>query len=290
MPAIDLQQVTENLVWSVAEETLTPSAAYNAWAVALGLNPSATLYALNSNDTGWLIDLGVAFWPTLTQVQAIWSSEAGIGLRRSTVNNTNSTSWQIPGVSRFYGVVSRPTLLITWHPTGANLKSYNCRINRTAAATILFSQYSDYIDNNAFRYDVAIKITAGRIEIIGHCGFTETKVIATELTEKDFETNVRQQVTLFTQTYGSIRRYVIEAKAPQIYRLAALATFTDGAIPTKLRISNHATGAWIADLTPDPATGAYQVDQADDKPCDLTIYRDGYRPLTHGPVIPLEVL
>jgi len=289
MPMIDLQQVTENLVWSVAEETLTPSAIYDAWAVALGLSPSATLYSLNSDDLAWPIDLGVTFWPGLTQLKAMWSSEAGIGLYSSTPTNTTKATFTIPGISRFFGLGSRPTLLITWHPTGSDLESYSCRINRTAAATILFSQYDNYTGNETQRYDVAVKITAGRIEIVGHCHDTATNVIATELTEPSTTTTVRQQVTLLAQAIGTIRRFVIEAKAPATYRLSGVAKFTDGAIATKLRISNHDTGAWISDITPDPATGAYQFDQLVDNACDLTIYRTGYRPLTHGPVSPVEL-
>jgi hypothetical protein len=169
------------------------------------------------------------------------------------------------------------------------LKSFSCKINRTAEATILYSQYSQYDQTGVNRYTVAVRITQGFIEIIGQCIDTTTNIILTELTEPATTTTVRQQSTLLAQAAGTIKRLFLQAALPAIYRLSGNAKFIDGAIPTKLRVSDHDTGQFITDLVPNQQTGAYLLDQGANSSCDLTIYRDGYRPLTHGPVTPLLV-
>jgi len=289
MPTIDLQQVYENLYWTVAEETLTPSEAYTEWAVDLGLSPTQTLYSLSADNSAWVIDLGIPFWTDSTQLKAMWSSEAGIGLYTTTPTNTTLRDWTIPEIYKFRGIASTPTLLISWHPNDTDLISYTAKANRTSAATILFSQYEKYNRDGTSHYDVAIKIMPGCIELVGRCVNKQTNIIATEITEPATTVTVRQQRTLLAQAIGTTRRLTLTLIEPAMYRLSSNAKFTDGAIPTKLRIWDHASGTWIADLTPDQATGAYLFNIIDNDAIDLTIYRTGYRPLTHGPVTPVKL-
>jgi hypothetical protein len=70
------------------------------------------------------------------------------------------------------------------------------------------------------------------------------------------------------------------------YSLTGEAAFTDGRAATLARIWRHDTGAWVADVTPDPASGLFFVDSLPNTPLLVTIFKDGYRPLTHGPQSP----
>lgn len=73
------------------------------------------------------------------------------------------------------------------------------------------------------------------------------------------------------------------------YTTTIEAKFVDGKIATLARVHNHATGEWIADLTPDATSGRCPLNTTV-KHVDITIFKSGYRPLTHGPIelVPLE--
>lgn len=71
-----------------------------------------------------------------------------------------------------------------------------------------------------------------------------------------------------------------------IYKLRGTAQFTDGTIATLARAWRRDTGAFLASATPNPTTGAFEITSAN-TPCDISIFKDGYRPLTHGPITPI---
>lgn len=75
--------------------------------------------------------------------------------------------------------------------------------------------------------------------------------------------------------------------APTVPNWEGLAVFSDGSIARTVHITSAATGQLLATATPDQATGAFSVAQVGLGRFVVTIYRDGYRPLTHGPIEPI---
>ena len=66
--------------------------------------------------------------------------------------------------------------------------------------------------------------------------------------------------------------------------LSGVAKFSDGAVADTVRVSDAASGRHILDQAPGALDGLYSLGMAEAGPFNLTIMRDGYRPLTHGPV------
>lgn len=64
------------------------------------------------------------------------------------------------------------------------------------------------------------------------------------------------------------------------------AAFSDGAIATKAVAFARSAGVVIGEAVPDPTTGAFSMLVPDliSDGIDVMIYRDGYRPLIHGPI------
>lgn len=75
--------------------------------------------------------------------------------------------------------------------------------------------------------------------------------------------------------------------APTVPNWEGVAKFSDDAIAEKIHITNATTGRWIATATPDQASGTFTVPQVAPQPVFVTIFRAGYRPLTHGPIEPI---
>lgn len=69
------------------------------------------------------------------------------------------------------------------------------------------------------------------------------------------------------------------------YTLTGVAKFTDGAVATMAKVWDREAGIEIATITPNPATGEFSV-ETDAGEFDIGIYKEGYRPLFHGPVTP----
>jgi hypothetical protein len=150
MPSIQLQQWDDPLVYTSTAVTTLPLDVYTGWATALGVSPTATLQALDNDDRGYPVTLAASPWPNSTATTALVSSEAGLGLYRVAPTNQTSTAWTLSGVSRFYGLGSRPTLLLTYHPA-FNLKSVGGRIQRAGTTTILYLEHQAY-NNTTYNY------------------------------------------------------------------------------------------------------------------------------------------
>lgn len=66
------------------------------------------------------------------------------------------------------------------------------------------------------------------------------------------------------------------------------ALFSDGAIASLVRAHDASSGALVATGTPDQTSGAYSLLVTSPAPLHHSIYREGYRPLMHGPITPVE--
>lgn len=290
MPEILLKQVEFKVSWTVTVETQTPLQVYTAWANELGVSPTATLYSFATDDGSWSFDLAASPFPESTALAAFFSSEAGMGFYRQPRGAHSSTSYSLAHVGRFYGSSYRPLLLLTWRPSGADQKSYGTLFQRAGQETIAFVQHSHYGSTASNRYDMALRLRPGRIELVGECFATVTPVYLTELTELSTTNTIQQYQLLESQATGTRRRYDITIAPPRVFALAGTATYSDGQVATLARVWRRDSGAWVQDVVPDPISGAFVLNKVKEGLHDVTIFRDGYRPLTHGPVLPYEVL
>ena len=290
MPEMLLKQAEIKVSWEVTVETQTPYQVYTAWAYELGVSPTDTLYNFASDDFSWSFNLAASPYLDSQVIQSFFSSEAGMGFFRQSPPGFYNTSYSLNHVGRFYGHSSRPLLLLTWHPTGGDLKSYETRFQRAGQETIAFVKHSNYGSTASYRYDAALRIRPGRIILVGDCLTQTTPVYLTELTELSTTNTIQQYVLLESQAAGTRRRYDITIAPPRRFALAGTAKFSDGQVATLARAWRRDTGAWARDVVPDPGSGVFVLDNVKEVLHDVTIYRDGYRPQTHGPVMPYEVL
>lgn len=77
---------------------------------------------------------------------------------------------------------------------------------------------------------------------------------------------------------------------PLIARLSGIAQFSDGSVATTVEAYRRDSAVLVGSTTPNPATGAFQIDISCNTPCNVVQYRTGYRPLMHGPVDPIQIL
>lgn len=286
MAFINLTEIRQEIAFSTEASELSPSDAYSAWATALGIDPAATLASWNDNDTAWFFDTAAPFFLGSTITRAFFSTEAGIGLFNDAPLSAAISSWTSSWSHRFYGSIRSPLLVLTWHSTSSNLKSYNTKLNKSGDVTIIFASYSTYNDTGTNRYDVAIRISPQKIELVGASITGTISIRLWELQENNASRTPVQTVSLVTQLAGTTSRVLITAAYPTVYSLSGHAKFSNGAIATLMRVWRRDTGAWVLDTIPDPVSGAYQCQDVLNTPYDLTIFRDGYRPLTHGPIMP----
>lgn len=196
--------------YEASATTTTPADAYAAWAAELGVSATATLQELNEDDRGYAIDLASAFFSG-GSTKAMFSSESAVGFYNTTPANTGNTAYGIANISRMYGLGTRPTLLLSFHPQD-DLKSFGVKLQRANGATILFAQHSTYNNESTYRYNVAIRINASRnLELVGQAVDQPVNLYLTELAESTTHT-VLQQTLALAQVAGSIVRLRVDAQ------------------------------------------------------------------------------
>jgi hypothetical protein len=206
------------LEYTFSVGTQSPVDAYSAWAADLGVSDSATLHAIDGDDEAWPITLASQFLPG-GSTTAFFSSEAGIGLYRSNPSNTTKTAYTLMGVSRFYGLISRPNVVLTYHTSG-DLKSVSSKVQRSGATTIIFSKHTAYSSESLLRYDAAIKIENGAITFVGSAVDQDTPIYWHELVEEDATTIIQQELVT-TQTAGTIVNMTAVFNSDVVARVSA---------------------------------------------------------------------
>lgn len=198
------------IFYETSATTTTPADAYAAWAAELGVSSTATLQALDDDDAGFAIDLASSLFAG-GSTKALFSSEGAVGFYRATPVSTESSSYSISNISRMYGLGTRPTLLLSFHPAG-DLKSFGAKLQRANGVTILFAQHSTYNNTSTYRYNVAIRIgVAGGIELVGQAVDQPVNLYLTELAESTTHSVLQQRLAL-AQTVGSITRMKVYAQ------------------------------------------------------------------------------
>lgn len=212
MPSIQLQQWEAPLTYTSTAVTTLPLDVYTAWAAALGVSATETLQPLDDDDEGFAVTLAASPWPGSTATTALVSSEGGLGLYRLTPSTTTSAQWTLSGVSRFYGLTSRPTLVLTCHPA-SDLRSVSGRIQRAGAVTIVYIEHQKY-DAATYQYRLALRIEPGQVTLVGQTVDQACNITLFELTEPATTTTVRQSATLQAQAAGNIHRIEIAIAGP----------------------------------------------------------------------------
>lgn len=187
--------------YSAATTAQTPEGAYTAWASALGVSATETLQALSQDDMAYAVTLGAPVFP-LGPATAMFSTEAGLGLYQTLSPGLMALQYGISNISRMYGLITRPTLLLSFHPP-SDLKSFEAKVQRSGTTTIIYSKYSNYNNESTYLYHAAIRIDGASIELIGKAVTDATPLYWTELVEDNNDTTtVVQQVAIATQAAG----------------------------------------------------------------------------------------
>jgi len=188
----------QQLTYTVGTGATSPVDTYAAWAADLGVSGVTTLQALDSDDTGFSALLANTFFEG-GSTGLMFSSEAALGFYRTAPANTTSTSYTVSNISRMYGLTSRPTLLLSYHPAN-DLKSLGCKIQRSGTTTIIYAYHERY-NSATSRYHAAIRITPQSIEFVGLAVDSSTPIYMTEMVETT-STTVVQQVLVAQHSAG----------------------------------------------------------------------------------------
>ncbi len=191
----------------------SPAAAYSAWCAAAGISDTSTLQAIDEDDEAYSFTLAAPFFVD-TPGRAFVSTEGGVGFYTGVPGDTtlsNYTGESIPNINRFIGSRSKPLFALTYHPYDSDLRSVNGKIAQSANATFIFVRHEQYNDDTLNKYDVAIRIAAQSIEMIGANFDTDTKILLTEWPEySDYaDPTYVQQALIEDQPTNSTRRVTV---------------------------------------------------------------------------------
>lgn len=139
-----------------------------------------TLYAIDDDDAAFLFELSSS---AIGSQDSFYSSEGGVGFYTTDPAETGDTAYTIGNTSRMYGLISRPALLLTYHPNGADLKSFQGKVQEADGVTVIYCKHSTYNDEEANRVTVAIKIDGADVEVVGYVQDVTTPLYITALDE-----------------------------------------------------------------------------------------------------------
>lgn len=207
------------IAYSVGEALQSPSDAYDAWAVELGVSNTASLKALDDFDTAWAFDLASAFFPG-GATKAMFATGAGIGFYRgSPPSNTARSVYTLDGIARFIGLESAPDLILSFQ-TYHYLQSHSAKLQRSGATTILFAKFSKRYTVSDAGYDAAIRIDGGQITFVGYTYDTPARVCLHDLD------------TRWGMAYENQQELIAEQEAYS----TILVTAAFGAMPTRAEV------------------------------------------------------
>lgn len=192
------------IAYSVETTLQSPSDAYDAWAVELGVSSTATLKNLDGFDTAWAIDLASAFFPG-GATKAMFATGAGIGFYRGDPpSNTARSAYTLDGIARFIGLGSAPDLILSFQ-TYHYLQSYSVKLQRSGATTILFAKFSKRYTVSDAGYDAAIRIDGGQITFVGYAYDTPARVCLHDIeTRFDYAYENEQELIAEQEPYSAI--------------------------------------------------------------------------------------
>lgn len=153
--------------------TRTPAESYSAWATDLGVSSTASLYALDGDDTAIPIDFAAP--PVAGGItRGFLSTEGGLGWYLSGVPGSPVSA--LPeGVTRFFQLTPLPDWLLVFHPD-VDCKSAAIKLQKSGATTIITGEIrslsgSSQITEFSARFDGAsgwqldIRVVAGTLPL-----------------------------------------------------------------------------------------------------------------------------
>lgn len=201
MPTLTLTGVEQTLNYELTAGAVAPLDAYEQWAAEIGVSPTATLQSFERDDGAIAVTLDAPLfdgWSTT----AMLSSEAGIGLYTVDPTNPTAITYSLPNISRFFGLTSRPKLLFTFHPQ-SDLQVYQTRLQRANGATILFWRFSQWDNQEIYRYDAAIRINQSSLLFVGQAYDQPANLYFNEMLETN-STSLVAQTLVGTNSAGEI--------------------------------------------------------------------------------------
>lgn len=143
MATVDLGNAI-SVTYTTAAAAVAPATAYANWAAALGVSPTASLYAMDGDDASYVVQLAAAGMINSAVTSAVVSSEGGFGLyRRAPINQSNNSITTIPNVSRMSLPTDRPEALFTFHPP-VDAKTVGVKLQRAGTSTIIGGRIQQY--------------------------------------------------------------------------------------------------------------------------------------------------
>ncbi|QSI33387.1 hypothetical protein GNX71_28995 [Variovorax sp. RKNM96] len=130
--------------YTAAAGATAPATAYANWAAELGVSPTATLYAMDADDSSWAVNFAASPMGSSPVIVGMVSSEGGVGFyKKAPVNTAALNVTTIPNVSRMNVLTDRPDVLFTFHPQ-ADLKSVGLKLQRAGTTTIIGGRVQQY--------------------------------------------------------------------------------------------------------------------------------------------------
>lgn len=192
-----------DFVYNVQSWSVNPSDVYIQWAIDLGVSPFGTDADFGADDEAFRLTSAVSFIPGGSN-EFFYATEGGIGFYKVTppVNNVEGYSYiPLDNVYRLRGLQTRPPILITFrheYNEGTDLKSYDTKIRSVGSTTIIFARHSDYGDESAERFDIAIKLVNNTIELVTRNFDLPFECRITRLEEGITSTTVLNQKLLYS--------------------------------------------------------------------------------------------
>jgi len=147
----------------------TPDQAYIDWATELGVSTTATLLTFLDDDMAWTSTLQAKLDASAPNSNFFISSEAGLGFYLSSgyIDGSSALLYsEFSGiVGRFYGINTRPDLILTYHPA-EDLATYQGKLQKAGTTTIIFAKHGKFNDQNVAQVRVAAKITPNEVRLI----------------------------------------------------------------------------------------------------------------------------
>ena len=286
MPSMHLTQ--SNLDLSSVDEIIAdyPDNAYYAWCQALGANYSTNLLNAVGLNRTWLFDLQAAILPGFTSLKSYLGSEGNVGVFLQDRANTTHTDVALPLVEHCRIPTYPPHLILSAAVESIRWKVLSGKMQKAGNVTMLAMIFVDQPTEGDYGFEMAVRLSPGQIIVVGQSETVAAHLIATQQTEGTTGIVSASSIDLVSWGDTMPHQTTITIAAPAVPKITGVAKFTDGAVATQVRVWKVSDGSLLATPAITPVSGVFTADMPNTDPVMVTITKTGYRPLTHGPIIP----
>lgn len=247
-----LSQVTNSVNWVAATPPSSASAAYAAWLTEMGVADAAAGF---DADDSLIMFNSVPYMEGAT-TRMFWSSEGGLGLFYNTPANEAQTSLVLNPNLRNYSTTTPPDLLLYCVDTTPGDRQTVESRRAIAGATLVIFAAVKQLSSTSGRLDVALRVTAGRIDVVATNVTASTPVIRVYPTALETLKPAQEIVTGFSGTVA--------------YELTPVRTGTP-VLAQRLSDSTWVVGRGSSSFNARPALQRKTVDLRDRAPFGLPV-------------------